>query len=130
MHLDQRLLEGLVRWNALFFVMSSHDLVSNTMCYLFQTTQRSEPQRVGQIQSQQKTGQILDQPVRQIMDQPGRQIMDQPVRQIMDQNIEQQTVRQILEKLGSGLHETELWALCAECVLALQQSSTQALREY
>ncbi|KAI0229701.1 hypothetical protein LSAT2_019858 [Lamellibrachia satsuma] len=100
------------------------------MCYLFQTTQRSEPQRVGQIQSQQKTGQILDQPVRQIMDQPGRQIMDRPVRQIMDQNIEQQTVRQILEKLGSGLHETELWALCAECVLTLQQSSTQALPGY
>ena len=43
---------------------------------------------------------------------------------------EQQTVRQILEKLGSGLHETELWSLCAQCVLALHTAGTQTLREY
>ena len=46
------------------------------------------------------------------------------------ETMEQQTVREILEKLGSGLHETELWALCTECVLALQTADTQGLREY
>ena len=46
------------------------------------------------------------------------------------ETMEHQTVREILEKLGSGLHETELWALCTECVLALQTAGAEALREY
>ena len=33
--------------------------------------------------------------------------------------LQTQTVQEMLEKLGCGLQETELWALCKECVQAL-----------
>ena len=96
--------------------------------HLFQNPQ------VVQIPPLQRVEQVNDPPVRQINDPPVRQINDPPVQQVMDQQqggeiVEQQTVRQILEKLGSGLHETELWALCTECVHALLRCGTQALRE-
>ena len=33
-----------------------------------------------------------------------------------------QTVLEVLERLGEGLHEPEVWALCRECVLAMQRN--------
>ena len=33
-----------------------------------------------------------------------------------------QNVLEVLERLGVGLHEPEVWALCRECVLAMQRN--------
>ena len=42
---------------------------------------------------------------------------------------QKQTVLEVLHKLGCGLHENELWALCRECILALHRHRFE-LREY
>lgn len=40
-----------------------------------------------------------------------------------------QTIQEMIQKLQCGLHESEVWALCRECVLALQRTRHQ-LRKY
>ena len=37
---------------------------------------------------------------------------------------------EVLERLGVGLHEPEVWALCRECVLAMQRNRLELRKHY